>query len=159
SPAVSPDGRWVWVSNFGQGESSTLSVIDAETLSEVARVPVGVHPHGIVWSPDGTRLYATLEGESAVVVLDPARREVIGRWSTGDGPHALALSPAGRTLWTGDLDSHTVTVLDTTTGARLGRIDLGSTGAPHAIAFAADGRTAYITNFFTREVIVVAAAG
>ena len=42
----SPDGKWVYVTNL---ISNDVSVIDAVSDTEVARIPVGKTPNGITW--------------------------------------------------------------------------------------------------------------
>lgn len=43
---VSPDGREAWVTN---NKTNDVSVIDPIWMTEVARIPVGTHPDGMIW--------------------------------------------------------------------------------------------------------------
>jgi YVTN family beta-propeller protein len=56
-PAVTPDGKHVYVTNFGTGNdpaiASNVSVIDTATNTVVATVPVGNEPFGVAITPDG----------------------------------------------------------------------------------------------------------
>ena len=63
---VSPDGRYVYVTNFGspfdQTATDTVSVIDTATNTVTATIPVGSDPDGVAVSPDGTHVYVTNYG-------------------------------------------------------------------------------------------------
>jgi len=57
-----------------------------------------------------------------------------------DKPHDLALSPDGRFLYVADNDNDRIAVLDPVSLAFLGTFGEGEVGAPHDVAFDADGR-------------------
>src|SRR5512142_1637143 len=52
--AVSPDGRYVAVSNEG---ANSVSVLDAATNAVSRTISVGSHPHQLAFTNDGTFLY------------------------------------------------------------------------------------------------------
>jgi YVTN family beta-propeller protein len=92
--AVSPDGRTVYVANFG---STTISVIDAATNTVRQTADGFVRPQQIAVSPDGQRLYvsnSTLPGTISYVnaatmaIMDTAQ---IGLYI----PYAIAVSRDG----------------------------------------------------------------
>jgi len=67
----SPDGRWVIVTNK---KAQSVSVISADSLVEVARVPTTKKiPHGVAYSPDSR--YAFISQES--IGMDPGAVDVI----------------------------------------------------------------------------------
>ncbi|MEZ4523038.1 MAG: beta-propeller fold lactonase family protein [Thermomicrobiales bacterium] len=45
---MAPDGNRAWVTN---NKTNDISEIDLGTLTEVRRIPAGVHPDGMVWIP------------------------------------------------------------------------------------------------------------
>jgi YVTN family beta-propeller protein len=63
---ISPDGRYVYVTNYN---SSDLSVIDIATNTVTDIVKVGEKPVGVAVSPDGTKIYVT-NTDSTVSVID-----------------------------------------------------------------------------------------
>ena len=155
SPAVTKDGRNVWVTNYNEDLSpSTLSLIDALALTEIYTLTVGIHPHGIKLAPDDRTLYVSGQGGDEIVVVDTASRQVIDHYAVGNIPHGLGLSPDGRYLWTGDQGSRTSTVVDAQTGVVVAQLATGQTSMPHVIAFAPDGSRAYITDFTGRRLLV-----
>jgi YVTN family beta-propeller protein len=89
----SPDGRWVIVTNK---KDQSVSLIDAATLTEVARIPTSKpFPHGVAYSPDDR--YAFISQESKGV--DPGAVDVIDLTTKTDVAHApVPLQPTGITI-------------------------------------------------------------
>jgi DNA-binding beta-propeller fold protein YncE len=70
---VSPDGAWVFVANFnlhGDMVPSSISVVDATAMVEVARITTCTMPHGSRFNPAGTRHYSTCMMDDALVEID-----------------------------------------------------------------------------------------
>ena len=71
--AVSPSTGLVYVVNFnlhGDMEPSSISVVEAETMIELAQIPTGIMPHGARSDAKGARLYSVnmnVEGHPADV--------------------------------------------------------------------------------------------
>ncbi|HRN54351.1 MAG TPA: hypothetical protein PK788_12720, partial [Gemmatimonadaceae bacterium] len=58
---VSPDGFYVWVVNFnlhGDMVTSSVSVVEAGEMVEIARIPTCTMPHGSRLTASGTRHYS-----------------------------------------------------------------------------------------------------
>lgn len=94
---VTPDGMFVLVANFnlhGEMEPSSVSVVLAESLTEVARVETCTMPHGSRVSPDG-RHYSVCMMDDQVVELDVGRQQVARRFSVAHGEER-PLDPADR---------------------------------------------------------------
>lgn len=107
-PAFTPDGREVW---FGNRNANTVTVVETESWTVLAVIEGEglAQPHGLVVSPDGSRVFVSnenqngswvppgeappAEGEEAsfpgtVVVIDRERREIVkllevGRYASG----------------------------------------------------------------------------
>lgn len=62
----SPDGRRVYVSNYG---SDTVSVIDVASLSVIATIPVGDAPYGVAASPDNLKVFVSHDSGTAADVV------------------------------------------------------------------------------------------
>jgi YVTN family beta-propeller protein len=140
---VTPDGRQVLVTNWC---SADLSVIDAASAKEVARVPLrGEHPRGIAVAPDSRTAYVALMGSDRLVRVDLARRAVADFARTGDGPRHVVISPDGRHLFVTNNGDGTVSKLDRATGAVLKRVRTGQ--EPRSLAISADGGAVYSVNY------------
>jgi DNA-binding beta-propeller fold protein YncE len=76
----SPDGEFVWVANFnlyGDMVPSSVSVVYTPAMSEVARIPTCLMPHGLRLLPDGSRVYMTCMMDDKVVEIDPQSYQVL----------------------------------------------------------------------------------
>jgi len=89
----SPDGKWVIVTNK---KDQSVSLIDAATLAEVARIPTTKpFPHGVAYAPDSR--YAFISQESKGV--DPGAVNVIDlQTKTSVASVAVPLQPTGITI-------------------------------------------------------------
>jgi len=94
--AVSPDGRWAVTSNMGAG---TLTVIDTATRQVARTIDVNdaqAVQVTILFSADGSRLYAAETGRNQVAEVDMASGRVLRRFAAGRQGDGLAIAPARR---------------------------------------------------------------
>jgi len=76
---VSPDGFFVWVVNFnlhGDMVTSSVSVVEAREMLEIARIPTCTMPHGSRLNASGTRHYSACMMDEMLVEIDAARFDV-----------------------------------------------------------------------------------
>ncbi len=95
SLGVSPDGRWVYVANFnlhGEMTPSSISVVHAEGMVEVARIETCTMPHGSRVHPDGMRQYSACMMDDQLVEIDAGELGVARRLFLGVGEER-ALDP------------------------------------------------------------------
>jgi YVTN family beta-propeller protein len=92
----SPDGRLVMVSNK---KAKSVSVFDAVTLRELARIPTSkTVPHGIAFSPDGRYAFVTCESVgSDLGTIDAIDLATLTRVAS----LPLPLQPTGIAVWRG----------------------------------------------------------
>ena len=129
----------------GPLEPSSISIVEAETMTEVARVESGVRPHGGRLARDGGTFYSVNMMGFELVALDALGFEIERRLSLGDGVMPTWVtrpSRAGRVYVTGN------------NVARIFEVDLEAwavtrtfeTGAgPYNLALTPDGRTLVAT--------------
>ncbi len=90
---ASPDGRWIVTSNLGAG---SITVIDAHTREVARQIPVsGEQAAGqvtILFSRDGSRLYAAETGRNMVAEVDFASGRVLRRLAAGAQGDGLAIA-------------------------------------------------------------------
>ena len=174
--AVSPDDRWVLVTNWC---SFDLSIIDTEHAAEVARIDIGRHPRGIAITSDSSTAYVTKMGgnDLAVIPLDrleqarPTRQfggeaEVLEipdndieiGWieNVGAGPRHVVLSPDDAFLYVTLNSEGRVAKVDLATGEVLEKVRTGS--APRSMAMSADGEILYVVNYTSNTMSKVATA-
>jgi DNA-binding beta-propeller fold protein YncE len=117
--AVSPDGRWAVVTNYGNREvqGNTLSVIDlaAPTPAVVRTIDLGEYhrPHGAAFVASGTKLLVTSESSQRLLMVDFASGRVDTALATnGRGSHLVTTQRDGRRAWTANVQDGTVTEFD-----------------------------------------------
>jgi YVTN family beta-propeller protein len=192
-PTYSPDGKFLWLPE--QDAVSRFPVNPDGTLGAPTRFPlprVGTHLSGnsrsvvansalvgqMTYSPDGSTLYAALNGQNTVVALDPSTGAVKQTWNVGIAPRELAFAggklyvsnEGGRQAQPGDttMDSYgtpvpangylgtsttgTVSVIDTANpSAAVGSITVGL----HPTAMYASGNALFVANTNSDTVSVI----
>jgi len=153
-PSAAPSG-WLLVANKGD---HALGIIDPDAGRQVAAVPEGgVTGHEVIASPDGTRAFVPIYGDSGVgkpgsdgkslVAIDLATRQVTGtlEFPKGVRPHCPMFGPKDGLLYvTTELDE-SVTVIDPKTLKAVGRVPTGQPES-HMLAITRDGRRGYTSN-------------
>lgn len=142
------EGLWV---------SSAPAEAVQEAAAEVRRIPVGVRPHSVAVSPDGTRLYVTNFGDSSVSVVDAYGEAVVASHPVGESPYGVAVSPDGTDLYVAATGPSTVTQYSVSgddlvqDGSILPADDRSK--RPYGMAVGPDGRV-YVTLALSDTVLV-----
>jgi YVTN family beta-propeller protein len=117
--AISPDGRWAVVTNYGDREvqGNTLSVIDLAlaTPALVRTIDLGTYhrPHGAAFVGNGATLLVTSETSQRLLVVDfTAGRVDTALATNGRGSHMVATRRDGRRAWTANITDSSVTEYD-----------------------------------------------
>lgn len=160
--AVSPDGRFAFVSNYGvdswtddkPGEN-TLTVIDLEARQPAGEIPLGANrrPHGIHLGRSG-RLYVTCDIPGALAVVDSRKRRLLHAIPvSGKLPHLVAVTRDERQAWTADSGSGTVSVVDLKARRQRASVEVG--GVPMGIALTPDEKTLLVGTRTANMVVVI----
>lgn len=128
-----------YVSNFGDG---TVSVIDAETFSKTATIPVGERPVGIVAHPDGSRVYVASRDSNTLSVIDTMTNEVTATVPMAGGPFGLDISSDGSRVYVANRSVGIVQVVDTEINKVISDISASAGGD---VAVHPDGSMVYAT--------------
>lgn len=105
---VSPATGLLFAVNFnlhGPLEAGSVSVVEADTMTEVARVDTGVRPHGGRLGRDGAAFYSVSMMDAELMELDAFTFEVDRRLPLGEGVMPTWVSrptPDGRVYVTGN---------------------------------------------------------
>lgn len=142
--AVTPDDTKVLVTNWCAFD---LSVVDAATATEIARVPIGRYPRGIAVSSDSTKAYVAVMGGSEIAIVDLTNLTAPISWITGvgRGPRSLVLSADDRYLFVTLNHGGAVVKIDLATNAVVGSVVTG-VGA-RSIAVSGDGTAVFVVNY------------
>jgi YVTN family beta-propeller protein len=140
--AVTPDDRLLVVSNWCGFD---VSIVDLESGTELARVPVGRHPRGVAISPDSATAYVAVMGSTRIAVIDLFSLEVGYIEGVGRSPRHLVISPDGQTLYVSLNGDGRIAKLDLVTRDVTARVATGS--APRSMAISDDGTALYVVNY------------
>ncbi|MDX9972818.1 MAG: beta-propeller fold lactonase family protein, partial [FCB group bacterium] len=129
----------------GIASTGTVSVVDLGERKVVAEIETGLHPSGMVFSPDRARLYVANANNDTVTVIDTAANAAVDTIGVkpmaslpfGSAPNALAVSADGATLYTALGGNNCIAVVDVAATRVKGLIPTG--WYPGAIALQADG--------------------
>src|ERR1035441_36686 len=141
--ALSSDGRQLYVVCQ---DSDEVRVVDLQSASVVANVPVGHVPRGIALSPDGRQIYITNAWSDTVSVVDAGTLKVVRMLSTGFEPTGIVVDRSGQTLYVANRLSGDISVIDLTTGQETKRL-LAGRGASY-LALSPDGKLIYATHIY-----------
>lgn len=146
---------YLLVCNKGE---QTLGIIDTVAGKQLAVVPEeGVTGHEVVASPDGTKAYVPIYGNSGVGkpgtdgrlvrVIDLASRQITGTVDLGKGlrPHCAVIGPKDGLLYITTELGRTITVIDPATLKIVGTIPTGQPES-HMLVISSDGRHGYTAN-------------
>ena len=83
---VSPDGKYVIVTNYG---NNVISIIDAKNLSVIKNLTIGTGRMGhVAFSSDGKRAFVSNDRDGALYMLDMDKMEVVKKITTNGNPGA-----------------------------------------------------------------------
>ena len=125
SPASSPKpGALIYVTNSA---GDTIDVIDP-AANTVVQVIHGIElPHGITFSPDGTRVFVSNESESVLDVVDRRSGQVLQKVSLSGRPNNIAITKDGRRVLVGIRSPQgALDVIDTDSMTRVKSISVDS---------------------------------
>lgn len=151
--ALSPDGRWLAVLDFGQ-----VLTINPESGKVVSRAPLKSGGYaGIAFTPDGGRLLASsftgtigvfeVSADGALKALPAIKLGKTKSELEHSVPVGLAVSPDGKTLWAVLNMRNALAEIDLTSGEIKREIPVGN--APFGVKIL--GERAYVTNWAGRK--------
>ena len=107
-PTANSSGSRVLVNpETGIASSGTVSVVDTVARKETAQIEVGLHPSGMAFNSNRSRLFVANANSDTVSVIDTAADRVVETIYVkaerplpfGSAPNALAVSSDDSTLW------------------------------------------------------------
>ncbi len=134
--AFSPDRDVVAVADW---TARTLVLITAESGHRRAHAVLQGRPVDLVWSPDGTCIYAA-EYDTESVAEVTTSGTVVRRIAVGSRPVSIAIAPHRRRLLVSNGAGNTVSILNVDAGRREAIIRLEY--PPHSVAVSPDERVA-----------------
>jgi protein NirF len=114
-------GDEVWLPAIGHHE---VLVVDKNTWTEKARIPVAGQPVFVMARPDGRQVWVNfaLPDNGHVQVIDVPAKRVVKTLEPGKAVLHLEFTPRGERVWVSARDSDTVAIYDTSTLERVGEL-------------------------------------
>ena len=176
--AMTSDGAYIYVINYVDGNvgTGTVSVLQTSDDTIIATIPGFSGPFAIAISPDDDYAYVTNFGSNnfspfgtTISVIDLNHNEIIDTINLGIQPAGIAITPSGNyayatnynTLYAGpsftDLTSGqgTVNIINLTNNTVVSPT-LAVGQSPAGIAISPNGQYAYVTNYSSNTVDVIA---
>jgi YVTN family beta-propeller protein len=141
----------IYITNYA---GDNVSVIDPET-NKVVQVIEGVEgPHGIDFSPDGSRVYISSEAQNVLYVVDRKSGKITNKVALSGRPNNIAITKdGGRVLVCIREEPGALDVIDTNTLQRVKSIPVN--GPLHNVYVTPDGRFAVMGSEETKLLTVV----
>ncbi len=145
------------VANFnlhGEPEPGTLSIVDAETMTEVDRIETGIMPHGSRFAPDGHTHYSVSMMDGTLHEIDALTGRVTRTLTTGEGtpkPTWVDPHPSRPLAYVAHNGADEVVVVDRDDWAVTQRLPTGEGTAPYNLEVSPDGTTLVVSYKGTGE--------
>jgi YVTN family beta-propeller protein len=161
--ALSPDHRYLVVSNDGQGEQS-LQVVDVNTQQVTQTIPYKSPEAlylGVAFSPDGKTMYASAGGNNKIRVFgfengrltEQAPILLTDNNKTNFYPAGISVSADGKFLFVANNLNHSVSKVDLASKQISKTVPVGK--YPYASLLTNDGKSLYVTNWGESSISVV----
>lgn len=134
-----------------------ISEIDLNTLEISKRILISPNnplpqpgakaryePYQSEFSADGKTLWVTCRASAEVRVIDMEQGRVVDSIKVGKAPLILKMTPDGGELWVPNRNSDDVSIINVASRSVVATIANLKT-QPHAVAFTADGKTAFVS--------------
>lgn len=161
--AVTPDGRFVYVSNYkmygsgfrpvatddcdrGSWDGSYVYKIDVATLDIVAVIPTGAVPKFLAVTPDGSKLVVSNWCGFDVTVIDTATDRALGSIDVGRHPRGIAIAPGSQYAFVAVMGEARIDMIDLISRRRIHSITAAAGRTPRHLVLSPDGTTLYVSN-------------
>ncbi|HRH45412.1 MAG TPA: YncE family protein [Pyrinomonadaceae bacterium] len=138
------DQKRFYTSNIGSDSVTAFEFANVPPAgSKIVHIPVGKQPEAIDLSPDGKEVWAGLNVDGAIDIIDTAQNKVVGRVDTGGRAYRVKFTPDGKYVYASMINTKELAVIDVATRKEIKRIKLES--VPLSIVFSKDGKTAFVS--------------
>lgn len=107
--AISENSKYAYIAEMG---GSHIHRVDLDNFSKTL-IPIGSNPRAVVISPDGSKLYVTMNISGKVQAWDLSANKTIKSVKTGEAARSLDLSSDGSALFVVNFNSDTLSKVRT----------------------------------------------
>jgi len=137
--AAAPDGSRLYITDEAL---HTLDVVDARSLSVVARLPLTGQPNNVTIAKDGRKVYVGIREEpGGLNVIDTALLRNVKTIPIGGGIHNVYVTPDGKFVVAGSLTHNLISIVDVVTDTLVRTIKMTAGVRPMAFETKPDGST------------------
>ena len=140
----SGDQKRFYTANIG---SDSVTAFEFQNVppsgSKVTHIAIGKQPEAIDLSPDGKEIWAGLNAENAIDIVDTSTNKFKERVNIGGRPYRVRFTPDGKHVVNTMAATKELLIIDAATRKETKRIKLDS--APLGIVFSADGKIAFVS--------------
>jgi YVTN family beta-propeller protein len=139
------DQRKFYTANIGSDSVTAFEWMNPAQPQawRVTHVAIGKQPEAIDLSPDGKEIWAGLNAEGAIDVVDTATNKFKEKIAIGGRPYRVKFTPDGKLVVNSMIASKDLLIIDAATKKEVKRIKLES--VPLGIVFSVDGKIAFVT--------------
>jgi YVTN family beta-propeller protein len=140
----SGDQKRFYTANIGSDSITSFEFQNVPpAASKVTHIAIGKQPEAIDLSPDGKEVWAGLNAEGAIDIVDTATNTFKEKIKIGGRPYRVKFTPDGKFVVNTMAETKELLVIDSATRKELKRIKLES--VPLGIVFSADGKAAFVS--------------
>ena len=139
------DQRKFYTANIGSDSVTAFEWMNPAQPQawRVTHVAIGKQPEAIDLSPDGKEIWAGLNAEGAIDVVDTTTNKFKEKIAIGGRPYRVRFTPDGKLVVNSMIATKELLIIDAATKKETKRIKLES--VPLGIVFSADGKVAFVS--------------
>ena len=146
--AQGPVSLWVTL-----GDSDQLVEMDPVRFTEIRRIKVDPHPHGLAIAPDGSRIYTASDRTGNFQVIDARTGKIIAQIPIGNDPNQMTLTNDGKFAYVPMRGEGKIAVVQLDPLKLVKK--LPSPAGPHDAYTSADGKRIYVGAQYGTGIVVI----
>lgn len=141
---VSGDQKRFYTANIGSDSVTAFEFNNVPPApSKITHIPVGKQPEAIDISPDGKEVWAGLNVDFGIDIIDTVTNKVVERIKLGERPYRVVFAPDGKQVFATIPNTKEIVVIDAATRKEIRRMKMES--VPIGITFSRSGKFAFVT--------------
>jgi len=138
------DQKKFYTANIGSDSVTAFEFANVPPAgSKVTHIPIGKQPEAIDLSPDGKEIWAGLNVEGAIDIVDTAAGKWKEKINVGGRPYRVRFTPDGKYVVNSMIATKELLIIDAATRKEVKRIKLES--VPLGIVFSTDSKIAFVS--------------
>src|SRR5687767_12645591 len=140
----SADQKRFYTANIGSDSVTSFEFQNTPPSgSKVTHISIGKQPEAIDLSPDGKEIWAGLNAEGAIDIVDTATNKFKEKIKIGGRPYRVKFTPDGKFVVNSMIATKELLIIDAATRKEVKRIKLES--VPLGVVFSAYGKIAFVS--------------